>query len=138
MNYPVMRSLCFVALAWPSLAIRLRFCRHSDRRITCLSGCGGALGAKMTCNNLRTSGSVMPVSVFFPQAPSFHLQKPHGQHDQRHVMVPAAPAADFIIVQTRLLFAAQKTVLGRPTIMARLRKGHPRAVRSIIAHVVLD
>src|SRR6266496_3204250 len=138
MNYPVLRNLCFLALAWHSLAIRFRSCRHSDRLIACRSGYAGISGAKMTCNNRLTSGSVMPVAVFFPQAAPLHLQEPQCQHHQGHVMVPAAPAADLIVVQTHLLFASQKAVLGWPAIMTRLRQCQQRTVRSGSAHVVFD
>src|SRR5713101_3196595 len=103
MNYPVFRNRCFRALPWQSLASRFRCCRHSDRLITCRSGCVGSSGANMTCNNLLTSGSVIPVSVFFPQAPLLQYQEPQGQHGPRHVVVPTTPATHLVVIQTYFL-----------------------------------
>src|SRR6516164_2727200 len=114
MNYPVLRNRFFRALAWQALAIRLRSCRQAERLITCRSGWAGVSGAKMTCSNLRTSGSVIPVSVFFPQPPLLQQQEPESQHRQRHVVVPATPATYFVVFQAHLLLAAQKAVLHRP------------------------
>ena len=59
----------------------------------------------MTCSSLLTSGNVRPVSVFPPSAAP-QDQEPHRQHDQGHVVVEAAPAADLIVVQTHFLLAA--------------------------------
>src|SRR6266849_3243639 len=138
MNYPVFRNRSFRARAWQSLAIRFRCCRHSERLITCRSGCEGSSGANMTCNNLLTSGSVIPVSVFSPQAPLLQHQEPQGQHGQCHVVVPTTPATYLVVIQAYFLLAAQKAVLDRPTVMACLHHLQQRAVRSGIAQVVLD
>src|SRR5262249_42219776 len=100
--------------------MRLRLWRHSESRIACRSGCLGISGAKMTCSSLRTSGNVKPVAVFSPQPPRLQDQEPHRQHDQGHVVVEAAPAADLIVVQAHLLLAAQEAVLDRPAVMPRL------------------
>src|SRR5437773_1265993 len=128
MNYPVLRNRCFRALAWQALAIRLRCCLHADRLITCRSGCAGVSGAKMTCSSRLTSGSVMPVSVFSPQTSFLQHQEPEGQHRQRHVVVPTAPATHFVVVQAYFLFAAQETVLDRPAVMACLYHLQQRTV----------
>src|ERR1700730_15537199 len=116
MNYPVFRNLSFLACAWQSLAIRFRCCRHSERLITCRSGCVGVSGANMTCNNLLASGSVIPVSVFPPQAPPFQHQEPKCQHHQRHVVVPTAPTSNFVVVQTYLLLSPQEAVFNGPAV----------------------
>src|SRR5919109_1584598 len=115
MNYPVFRNRSFRALAWQSLAIRLRCCRHSERLITCCSGCGGASGAKCTCNTLRTRGSVLAVLVFFPKPPFLQHQEPKGQHRHGHVVVPTTPATHLVVIQAYFLLAAQKAVLDGPT-----------------------
>src|SRR5437870_428980 len=138
MNYPVFRNRSFRALPWQSLAIRFRCCRHSERLITCRSGCVGGSGAKMTCNNLLTSGSVMPVSVFPPQAPLLQQQEPQRQHGQRHVVVPTTPATHLVVIEAYFLLATQKAVLHWPTVMACLHHLQQRAVRGGVAQVVLD
>src|SRR5271155_4670668 len=138
MNYPVFRNRSLRALAWQSRATRFRCCLHADRLITCRSGCAGASGAKMTCNNLLTSGSVMPVSVFFPQTPLLQHQKPQSQHRQRHMVMPATPATNLVVVQTYFLLATQEAIFNWPTAMACLHHFQQRTVRSGIAQVVLD
>src|SRR5437016_4618575 len=138
MNYPVFRNRSFRALPWQSLAIRFRCCRHSERSMTCRSVCAGSSRAKMTCNNLLTSGSVIPVSVFPPQAPLLQHQEPQGQHGQRHVVVPTTPATYLVVIEAYFLLAAQKAVLDRPTVMACLHHLQQWAVRSGVAQVILD
>src|SRR5688572_14558908 len=103
MNYPVFRNRSLRALSWQSLASRLRCCRHSESRITCRSGCVCGSGAKMTCNSLRTSGSVMPVAVFSPQAALLQHQEPQGQHGQGHVVMPTTPATHLVVIQANFL-----------------------------------
>src|SRR5262249_56913213 len=121
---------------WEGGALGFRRWRHADSWIACRSGCLGVAGAKMTCSSLRTSGNVRPVSVFFPQAPRLQDQEPQRQHHQGHMVVKAAPAADLIIVQPYLLFAAQETVLDGPAVMPRLRHLPQRAIRPRVAQVV--
>src|SRR6266403_3280764 len=106
--------------------------------MTCCSGRPGASGAKMTCNNLLTSGSVMPVSVFSPQPPLLQHQEPKSQHRQGHVMVPTAPATHLVIIQAHFLLAAQEAVLDGPAVMSCLHPLQQRAIWSGVAQVVLD
>src|SRR5262250_2051062 len=127
MNYPVSRNLSLRAFAWHMAAMRFRRWRHSDSLIACRSGRSGVAGAKMTCSSLRTSGNVRPSAVFSPQPPRLQDQEPHRQHDQGHVVVEAAPAADLIVVQPHLLLAAQEAVLDGPAVMRRLRQLQQRA-----------
>src|ERR1700756_5716821 len=130
MNYPVRRKLWFLAFAWHMLAMRLRLCRHSESLMTWRSGWAGGSQAKTTCNNLRTSGSVIPVSVFFPQTPFLQHQEPQRQHHQGHVVVIAPPTTHLVVVQTHFLFATQKTVFHRPAIVPRLRHLQQRTIGS--------
>src|SRR4051794_19484643 len=100
--------------------MRFRRWRHFESLIARRSGCLGGSGAKMTWSSRRTSGSVSPSSVFFPQTPGLQDQEPKRQHHQGHVVVKAAPATDLIVVQPHFLLAAQETVLHRPAVVPGL------------------
>src|ERR1043166_2062958 len=123
MSYPVSRNCVLRArvLAWHCWASRFRRCRHVEIAMAWAKGLRGATPASTPCNSRRASGSVIPASLFFPQPPLLQGQEPQGQHHQRLVVVPAAPALDLVVAQPQLILATQEAVLDRP---ARVADAH--------------
>src|SRR5262245_4318257 len=142
MSYPVSRNCCRNrrrrAFVWHCWAMRLRSCRHSDRAMAWAIGWRGAATANTTCNNRRTSGTVMVVPGFSPQPAFLQHQKPQRQHRQRLVVVPAPPAPHLIFIESHFALAPQEAVLHGPAAMGRLGHHPERAVRGGITEVILD
>src|SRR5947209_17048312 len=71
------------------------------------------LGGRGPSSSVKIARTCAPVigGVFFPQPPPLQLQKPQGQQRQRHVVVPARPAAHLVVVQPHLLAALPQQLL---------------------------
>src|SRR5438093_450734 len=87
----------------------------SLRRSTCVttSAIRSALAAgslNNSVNTARTCGTVT-AGVFPPQPQPLHLQEPQRQQRQRHVVVPAHPAAHLVMPQPHLALALLQQLL---------------------------
>ena len=82
-------------------------------RLTC-SAISAALGGRGCSNRLNTSRNCGTVRAGFfpPKLPLLALQEPQGQQRQRHVVVPAHPAAHLVLPQPHLAFAGPEQLLG--------------------------
>src|SRR5436309_10613801 len=87
----------------------------SLRRSTRLTAAAtrSGLGAGSFSNSVKTARTWGTVSagVFSPQPQPFGLQEPQGQQRQRHVVVPAHPAAHLVVRQPDLLLALLQPLL---------------------------
>src|SRR5262249_35110194 len=81
-------------------------------RLTSAAICPG-LGGGCRSSRLNTSRSCATVNagLFFPQPPPLDRQEPQRQQRQRHVVVPAHPAAHLVLTQTPLPLALLQDLL---------------------------
>src|SRR5579884_1687761 len=113
--------------------MRLRSRRRADqRRISRSSHCRTS---SRCASSARTSGIVICGS-FFPQSLPLQPQKPQGQHRQRGVMMPTAPAPRLILVQTAFSFACLEALLDRPVAATHLGQLLQRLPRRRVAAMV--
>ena len=83
---------------------------------------------KTICRDRRASGKV-GIGVFF-KALSFQQQEGIGQADQGHLMMPALPAAPFVMIHSQFFFELLIILLHPPDAAARASDGLIKFERS--------
>src|SRR2546425_10608593 len=82
---------------------------------------------KTICRDRRASGKV-GIGVFF-KALSFQQQEGIGQADQGHLMMPALPAAPFVMIHSQFFFELLIILLHPP---AQLRQSDQAPQRDLL------
>src|SRR5260370_42026520 len=83
--------------------------------------------------SVRERGRRTPLSLVQALLPS--NQEMMGQNDQRHVMVPAVPETQLVVVHAQFPLALGKTGLDRPTHPAHPHKRGKRRLQGSVAQV---
>src|SRR6202043_1096622 len=79
--------------------------RRSTPLTTSATRSAPAAGSRSSSVNTARTWGTVTAGVFSPQPQPLQLQEPQGQQGQRHVVLPAPPAAPLVVGQPHLLFA---------------------------------
>ena len=79
--------------------------RRSTPLTTSATRAGLGLGSWSSSVKIARTWGTVTAGVFPPQPQPLGLQEPQGQKRQRHVVVPAHPAAHLVVPQPHLPFA---------------------------------
>src|SRR5512135_2740107 len=106
--------------------IRASSLRRKTRLTASAISC--AVGGRFRSSSVKIARlcATVTAGVFPPESPPLQDQEPQGQQRERDVMVPAHPAADLVMGQSRLPRARSQKAVGPATSGSLKRPDSPR------------